>query len=168
MLTDLVQIERLGEKMRGENEKFRRHLKTHGFADRKFRKLAEGVEREIDCTVCANCCRVATVELIERDVEKLMKYLRISESTFYRDYTMETEDEGVILKRTDEGGCVFLSGNECTVYDARPATCEHFPHTIRGKGSIEARMWQFIDRACYCPIVFNTLEAWKGEVGFRK
>jgi hypothetical protein len=27
-------------------------------------------------------------------------------------------------------------------------------------------MWQFIDRACYCPIVYNTLEAWKQETGF--
>jgi len=168
MLTDLVQIQRLGEKMRPENEKFRKHLKTHGFKDKNFRRIALEVEKQIDCTVCANCCRVATVELLERDVAKLMKYLRISEREFYRDYTMETEDEGVILKRTEEGGCVFLSGNECTVYDARPATCEHFPHTVRGHGSIESRMWQFIDRACYCPIVFNTLDKWKDDAGFRK
>ena len=168
MLTDLVQIQRLGEKMRPENEKFRRHLKVHGFKDKSFRKIALEVEKQIDCTVCANCCRVATVELLERDVAKLMKYLRISEREFYREYTMETEDEGVILKRTEEDGCVFLSGNECTVYDARPATCENFPHTVRGHGSIESRMWQFIDRACYCPIVFNTLDKWKDESGFRK
>ncbi len=168
MLTDLVQIQRLGEKMRPENEKFRRHLKVHGFKDRNFRRIAKEVESQIDCTVCANCCRVATVELLERDVHKLMKYLRISEKDFYRDYTMETEDEGVILKRTEEAGCVFLSGNECTVYDARPATCENFPHTIRGHGSTESRMWQMIDRAVYCPIVFNTLDKWKDDAGFRK
>jgi hypothetical protein len=28
-------------------------------------------------------------------------------------------------------------------------------------------MWDFGDRACYCPIVYNTLEAIKEEVGFR-
>jgi hypothetical protein len=168
MLTDLVQIQRLGEKMRPENEKFRQHLKRHGVENRKFRKIAEGIENQIDCTVCANCCRVATVELMERDVERLMKYLRISEREFYRDYTMETADEGVILKRTEKNGCVFLSGNECTVYEVRPTTCENFPHMVRGHGSIESRMWQFIDRACYCPIVFNTIEQWKSESGFRK
>jgi uncharacterized protein len=79
----------------------------------------------------------------------------------------ESEEEGLILKRT-ENGCVFLSGNECTVYKARPATCENFPHMVRGAGSIPSRMWQFIDRACYCPIVYNTREAFKKEVGFKK
>jgi hypothetical protein len=29
-------------------------------------------------------------------------------------------------------------------------------------------MWQFIDRACYCPIVYNSLEAFKVETGFRR
>jgi hypothetical protein len=29
-------------------------------------------------------------------------------------------------------------------------------------------MWQFIDRACYCPIVYNSLEAFKQETGFRR
>jgi hypothetical protein len=27
-------------------------------------------------------------------------------------------------------------------------------------------MWQFIDRACYCPIVFNSLEAFKGYLKY--
>jgi hypothetical protein len=24
-----------------------------------------------------------------------------------------------------------------------------------------------VDRACYCPIVYNSLEAFKGEMGYR-
>jgi len=28
-------------------------------------------------------------------------------------------------------------------------------------------MWQMPDRATYCPIVYNSLEAFKEEVGFR-
>jgi hypothetical protein len=28
-------------------------------------------------------------------------------------------------------------------------------------------MWQFVDRACYCPIVYNSLEAFKEEMGYR-
>jgi len=27
-------------------------------------------------------------------------------------------------------------------------------------------MWEMKDRACYCPIVYNTLEAFKAEVKF--
>ena len=166
MLTDLVQIKRLGEQKRAENERFRKHLKRHTFAERRVRKLAEDVESEIDCLACANCCKVATVRLAERDVQKLSKYLRINPAVFLRDYTDRSAEEGLILKRT-ETGCVFLVGNECSVYDERPGNCFDFPHTVRGNGSFISRMWDLTDRAVYCPIVFNTLESLKEEVGFR-
>ena len=39
---------------------------------------------------------------------------------------------------------------------------------VRGAGSIESRMWQMIDRATYCPIVYNSLEAYKDIVGFQR
>jgi uncharacterized protein len=167
VITDLVQISRLGEKKRPENEKFRRYLKSHEFVERQFRKIAQEVEDRIDCTQCANCCRVATVQLKERDVEKLAKYFRITPHQFRAEYTTVDPEEGLILKRTQESGCVFLSGNECTVYDVRPDTCENFPHLVRGAGSITSRMWQFIDRATYCPIVYNSLEEFKQTTGFR-
>ena len=81
---------------------------------------------------------------------------------------MEDAEEGRILRRSEETGCVFLDGNTCTVYDDRPDTCRRFPHLVRGNGSIASRMWQFIDRASYCPIVYNALEAFKVETRFRK
>ncbi len=168
MITDLVQIRLLGEKKRPENERFRRHLKSHDHSDRVLRRITEGIEEQIDCTQCANCCRVATAKVSERDVERLARYLRIRPSDFIAQYTSESEEEGTILRRTEEAGCVFLDGTACTVYDARPDTCERFPHLVRGAGSIASRMWQFIDRACYCPIVYNALEAFKAETGFRR
>jgi Fe-S-cluster containining protein len=168
IITDLVQIRLLGEKKRPENERFRRHLKSRDHSDRILRRVAEGIEEQIDCTQCANCCRVATAKVSGRDIERLARYLRISPADFIAQYTAESEDEGTILRRTDEAGCVFLDGNECTVYDARPETCQRFPHVVRGNGSIASRMWQFIDRACYCPIVYNSLEAFKEQTGFRR
>jgi Fe-S-cluster containining protein len=168
IVTDLVQIRLLGEKKRPENERFRRHMKAHDHSDRILRRIAEGIEERIDCTQCANCCRVATVKVSERDVERLSRFLRMAPAAFVAEYTTESEDEGMILSRTDEAGCVFLDGTECTVYDARPDICQRFPHVVRGNGSIASRMWQFIDRACYCPIVYNSLEAFKVETGFRR
>ena len=168
MLTDLVQIRMLGEKKRDENERFRRHLKSRDHSDRILRRIAEGIEAQIDCTQCANCCRVATVTLAERDVERLARALRIKPAQFLAGYTTESEQEGLILRRSEETGCIFLSGNECTVYESRPETCQRFPHLVRGAGSIASRMWQFIDRACYCPIVYNSLEAFKAQLKFTR
>ncbi len=166
MLTDLVEIRRLGEKKREENRRFRRHLKTHGLNERRFRRMAEEIEAQIDCTVCANCCKVATARLTERDVERLARHLGVKPAVFVRDYGEESAEEGLILRRTP-GGCVFLEGTVCMVYDQRPASCQDFPHLVRGPGSFVSRMWEMPDRACYCPIVYNALEAFKIEAGFR-
>jgi Fe-S-cluster containining protein len=168
MVTDLVQIRLLGEKKREENLRFRRHMKSHDHSDRILRRIAQQIEDQTDCTACANCCRVATVRLSERDIERLARALRIPAARFLADYTTETEDEGRILQRDSSSGCVFLSGTACTVYESRPDTCQRFPHLVRGNGSIASRMWEFVDRATYCPIVYNSLEAFKAELRFRR
>jgi Fe-S-cluster containining protein len=87
-------------------------------------------------------------------------------SAFLKEYTEETA-EGRILKRTQQG-CIFLEQNLCRVYEARPHTCEFFPHLAKGNGSLLSRMWHMPDRAVYCPIVYNTLEKFKAETGFAK
>src|ERR1700694_2828952 len=107
MLTDLVQIRRLGERKLDENKRLRQHLKRHTFVERRLKHIAQEIEDQIDCLACANCCRVATTKLIERDVQKLSRFLRIRREQFLRDYTVLSEDEGRILKRT-EAGCIFL------------------------------------------------------------
>jgi uncharacterized protein len=167
VITDLVQIRTLGEKKREENLRFRKHMKSHDHSDRILRRVAEHIEEAIDCTACANCCRVATARVTERDVERLAKFLRIKPARAMAEYVAESEEEGYILRRDGQSGCVFLNGNECTVYDARPESCQRFPHVVRGNGSLASRMWEFVDRACYCPIVYNSLEAFKAELGFK-
>jgi hypothetical protein len=167
MLTDLVQIKRLGEKERDDNLRFRAWLKRHNFVERRLKSIAQEVEDKIDCTSCANCCRVATTPLNGRDVERLSRFFGMKAQQFLATYTVETEEEGIILKR-NEGGCVFLDGNLCSVYDSRPETCQLFPHLVKGNGSFLSRMWHMPDRAAYCPIVYNSLEAFKKETGFKK
>ena len=168
MITDLVQISRLGEKKRGENEKFRRWIKSHNFVERQFRAAAKEVHAAIDCRECAECCRVTEAEIFEKDVVSLAKNLGISRKHFLEQYT-QTGDEGeLILKRTEEAGCVFLDGNDCTIYEFRPKTCEGFPHLLRGMGSIQHKMWAYVDRATYCPIVYNWMEQVKDLTNFKK
>jgi Fe-S-cluster containining protein len=169
VVTDLVQIKRLGEKKTQENERFRRHMKVHDFPERRFRKVAEEIEEQIDCRACANCCKVAETDITGRDVDRLARHLGLTPKQFIAQYTTMSaqEDDEIILRRNDSG-CIFLDGNDCTIYEARPDTCKLFPHLVRGAGSIESRMWQMIDRATYCPIVYNTLEEYKDIVGFQR
>jgi uncharacterized protein len=167
MLTDLIQIEHLGRQKKAENARFRGYLRAHDYSDRRLRRLAEEIESQIDCTQCANCCRVAEAQVKERDIEKLAKFIGVSHAEFLRDYTQRNDVNELILKRTAEKGCVFLEGNLCSVYEARPRSCANFPHLIRGDGSIDSRMWKIVDRATFCPIVYNWMETVKEEMGFR-
>lgn len=166
MVTDLIQIRRLGEKNRAENLRFRKWIKSHNFVERQFKRAAEEIHDVIDCRECAECCRVTEVEIVPRDIEHLARFLGISEKRFMEEYTAVGEDGETILRR-GTGGCVFLDGNDCKVYEARPGNCERFPHLLRGSGSMESRMWQFVDRATYWSIVFNWMEKIKGLTNFR-
>jgi hypothetical protein len=49
--------------------------------------------------------------------------------------------------------------------DQSAVAVDPVPQVVRGNGSIVSRMWEPIDRACYCPIVYNSLEAFKDEMG---
>ena len=167
MLTDLVEIRRLGEKKRHENLRFRKYLKSRAWVERQFRQAAKEVTDQIDCRACAECCRVSEVQITDRDIAHLARFLGLSKPDFMAQYTSTGEGGELILKRTSSTGCVFLSGNDCTVYEARPANCERFPHLLRGSGSIPSRMWQLADRATYCPIVYNWMEAAKALTKFR-
>jgi hypothetical protein len=169
VITDLVQIRMLGEKKRDENEKFRKHMKSRDYSDRILRRLGEEIENQIDCTTCANCCRVATTQVTDRDIERIAKHLRITVSRVINEFTQpDTEEGGRNLKWEKGKGCVFLEGNLCSIYDARPDICQRYPHIIRGNGSIASRMWSFVDRASVCPIVYNSLEKFKEELKFQK
>ena len=97
-----MQIRRLGEQKRGENERLRRHLKRHVFVERRLRAIAEEMEAGMDCTECANCCRSATVRLKERDIPKLARFLRLKEQKFLDLYTEPSEEEGPIVYNTLE------------------------------------------------------------------
>lgn len=165
MVTDLVQIRRLGYKDRDENLRFRRYLKSHRHSDRRLRRFAEDIEAQIDCKQCANCCRVTEVRITGRDIEKLAKFLGMTPEEFLEQHTQRDEENKLILKRSD-AGCEFLKDNLCTVYDARPHDCVNFPHLVRGDGSIESRMFAVLSRVEYCPIVYNWIEVVKNDIGF--
>src|ERR1700676_5778006 len=101
MLTDLVQIARIGRQKKDENFRFRAYLKSHRHSDRRLRRFGEEIEAQIDCTQCANCCRVTEVGITERDIERLTKSLGVSHDSFVRDSTQLDGDGKLILKRTE-------------------------------------------------------------------
>jgi len=166
VVTDLIQIRNLAEAEADENLHFRRYLKAHHYREGLFRRIAKEVEEQIDCKVCANCCRYTRVNISREDIERLARYLDILPEQVVRNYAIpDLEDRENMLRHTKDG-CVFLDGNLCMVYEARPRACRKFPYLTTHERSLGARMSSICKRAWFCPIVYNSLAAYKKLVGY--
>jgi len=168
VITDLVQIRRLAETERSENLRFRRFVKEHHYPPGLFRRIAREVEQQIDCTACANCCREPRVNVSGQDIDALARYLDLPAEHVVKEYTtVDRQDHETILRQT-EGACVFLDGNLCMVYEARPRACRDFPYVASDERSLGGRMSSVCQHASICPIIYNTLESYKHAIGYRR
>ncbi len=167
VLTDLDEIRRLTAMHQAELLAFQRHLNVHRYPDGPFRILSRTVEKQIDCTACANCCRATQVSLSDLDVGAIARYLGIEPREVIRQYTIpDPEDSrGRVLRQT-KSGCIFLDQNLCMVYEARPRACRDFPHLAGGGRSLGGRIPSIFKRAGMCPIVYNVLDAYKKLIGY--
>jgi Fe-S-cluster containining protein len=120
--------------------------------------VMEGLHHEaferINCLDCANCCKSISPFLIDRDIQRISKYLKIKPSEFVSEY-LEVDDDGdYVFKKSP---CPFLmDDNYCSIYDVRPRACREYPHTDR------KRFIQILDltlkNTFVCPAVFEIVE----------
>ncbi len=125
--------------------------------DDNTQNLHHEVFQTIDCLECANCCKSISPIVIDRDIDRLAKHLRIKPSAVIDQYLRLDEDEDYVFRETP---CPFLMpDNYCMVYESRPRACREYPHTDR------KRFFQ-ISTLTYkntfvCPAVFDVVEGLK-------
>lgn len=107
-----------------------------------------------DCLGCANCCKTIGPRLIDKDIERLAKHLKMKISDFAEKYILTDEDGDFVFS---EHPCPFLlPDNYCVVYESRPKACREYPHTDR------KRFYQILElshKNCEtCPVVFEIFE----------
>jgi len=112
-----------------------------------------------NCLDCANCCKTIGPRLIDKDIERLAKHLKMKISDFIEKYILTDEDGDFVFR---EHPCPFLlPDNYCMVYENRPKACREYPHTDR------KRFYQILDlshKNCEtCPVVFEIFEELKKE-----
>jgi len=162
LVTDPQETERLAEKREDENWAFRNWIKVEfGFDDERLmsvvNELTEAITAQIDCTECANCCRVTATRLEEEDVERLAEALDMSIPAFQDAYLEFVEEAGGHWKLP--APCPLLEGNLCRVYEARPVNCRAYPHLLHK--DFRAHSISRIHSTFTCPIVFNVVEEMK-------
>lgn len=83
-----------------------------------------------ECTVCGRCCHargeVAQVYANRRERQALADFLGIEAEVFDARYTQQDED-GHLTLRFEDGHCVFLKDDQCSVHEAKPVQCRTWP-----------------------------------------
>ena len=158
---DPARIKVLAERGRAETVRLLVFLEHGPIArsdvDGRLRDLYARVRSEIDCTLCANCCRELPVALSSEDARRLAEHLGQSVRDFRAAHVRIQHHRAVFA----ELPCQFLAGTLCACYPARPAACRSFPHLDR------PNLRRVVGDAGTCPIVYHVLECLKRELGNR-
>jgi len=82
-----------------------------------------------ECTRCGRCCTGGSgyVWVTEQDVSRLAAEVGLDLDGFGRRYLRRVGERYALLETPRDGACVFLEGDHCGVYAARPSQCRHFP-----------------------------------------
>jgi len=132
--------------------------------DATVREVTDEVWSQIDCKICANCCRTLQIEVNDDDITRLAARFEITPGEFVERYVEEPEPHTRMLRSQP---CVFLGeDNLCAVYEDRPDDCRGYPYLHRD--GFRQRTFSMIDNAAACPIVFNVWDGLKDRLRFRR
>lgn len=157
-----LDIERYKEKANNnakENKAFitRLRKKKPKDLDRIVQNAHKETFKNIDCLQCANCCKSISPIIIDRDIDKIAKHLKMKRSEAIDLYFEIDEDNDYVFKETP---CPFLMpDNYCMIYEVRPRACREYPHTDR------KRFYQILNltyrNSFVCPAVYEVIETLK-------
>lgn len=125
--------------------------------DKIVHDLHDEVFEEIDCLECANCCKSISPIVIDKDIDRLAKHLKIKPKDVIDQYLELDNEHDYVFRETP---CPFLMpDNYCMVYENRPRACREYPHTDR------KRFYQILNLTLknthYCPAVYEVSERLK-------
>jgi len=77
------------------------------------------------CSRCSHCCHDKLIQLNPYEIARLAANQGVGTVEFRERFTQD--GEGLHLARTDDGACVFLGPQGCTVHPDRPLVCRLYP-----------------------------------------
>jgi uncharacterized protein len=86
--------------------------------------LSRSSSFDFSCNRCLRCCTNKKIQVNPYEIARLASNLRISTTAMILDYTDST---GVYLRNSDDGSCIFLDSQGCSVHVDRPLVCRLYP-----------------------------------------
>jgi Fe-S-cluster containining protein len=142
-----------------ENKRFFEKLKKKGpkNLDLVCNDLHEKAFEKIDCLKCANCCRTTGPLLLQKDIERIAKSLKMRPVAFATTYLKVDEDNDNVFKSMP---CPFIGDdNFCGIYSDKPNACSEFPHTQQR--NILQKLKITYENTMICPAVAQIAEGLK-------
>lgn len=163
LITSPLVVKALAAEKQNENIGFRAFLKKQPSKklDETVRLLGDEVSKQIDCTQCANCCKHLHPSFTQKEIENLAESRNKSVEALRNEFDFDTNDHVFRMKHSP---CFLLKDNLCTVYSNRPFACADYPHLH--KPDFKYRLHSVFSNYEICPIVFNTMEQLKKNLGF--
>lgn len=176
LVTDLLEVRGRAAAQRSDTDAFGHFIdimwEREGRPDAELDSLVDALAAEVaagvDCTRCANCCRMP-VGLEPRDVERLAEGLHLTPETVLDRWVDRASgpewDEWAVMRGVP---CPLLQPSAdralCAVYTHRPGACRAYPALTPDF------RWMFetlADDAGLCPIIFNVIERLKEVLGWQ-
>ena len=90
------------------------------------------------CNRCGLCCRdtenkVRMILLLKAEADHISEMKSMDAEKF----TLKIEGSEpyvYMMKKTEEGKCVFLENNSCSIYNIRPLICRFYPFELKDLG----------------------------------
>lgn len=108
---------------------------------------------------CFNaCCKQADVTLTPYDIIRLKDRVGKGATEFLKDHTVPFQMDqdgmlGVKLRTDDEGACLFVTEQGCSVYEDRPTACRYYPlghMAMRPTGAAQEETHYFMVKEDHC------------------
>ncbi|PRZ01270.1 hypothetical protein BY457_10384 [Marinilabilia salmonicolor] len=138
-------------------EKIRRRKPKN--LDKVVHQLHNDAFDHINCLECANCCKTTSPIVIDRDIDRIAKHLKLKPSQMIEQYLQLDEEGDYVFRKTP---CPFLMpDNYCMIYEVRPRACREYPHTDRARfHQILKLTWR---NTLVCPAVLEIVEELRKE-----
>jgi Fe-S-cluster containining protein len=149
----------LAQLKRQENQKFFKKLKSRKPADLDeiTRDLHKKAFEQINCLDCANCCKTLGPRIVQKDIDRISKFLNLKQDELIEKYLRIDEDGDYVFQSMP---CPFLAAdNYCTIYEFRPKACAEYPHTDRRK--FHQILNLTLKNTFVCPAVYVIVERLK-------
>ena len=100
---------------------------------------------------CSDCCKNKRIQVNPYEIARISSGLKITTTEFIHAYT----EQGIYLKHSEDGFCVFHSEKGCSVHPDRPLVCRLYPLGVHQSKQKNER-FTLIDLPSFCDGVLGS------------